>query len=456
MWNFSMCSMAIELNHKIKDTFEILILFEKYKQGIISDLLSFAFELNERIQSSPNRPLYDFNFVEEIAPDEPLTSKYLRKFFIFKDIEGKNIMVYDFAKRFLNKIGFKLYWIDKPQIKKEYRHIDLLIKEEGKYAIIIENKIKGAIFQRNQLGRYIQTLLEEGFKEKQIFIVILPKEKYDIDNIRKSVWNVPTDWQIPNGMRVCGIDNHYDCWCDRDDYLEIRDTSHCAKCDRNLKERFHVHTLILHKEFGEWLISVESVINHKEIGLRSALLQFGDYLKKLYKTENNYLLQMEIKKFLREQLDIKINKDSWLKVNDTLKDLDVLSKNILNLKKDLSSQLIDKWHLELKEKWPDMEYKKHISFGLNLKNEVWLGCYFKAEGEGIDMGDDGQPFWGFKNLSSDSSKFEKQKEMVEKILERADMGGKISGNWIRWNNTLSGAERCNDLFQVAKDLDYLL
>ncbi len=51
--------------------------------------------------------------------------------------------------------------------------IDLLIKEDGKYAIIVENKINEAADQDNQIARYIKHLMSIGFKQSQIFVLYM-------------------------------------------------------------------------------------------------------------------------------------------------------------------------------------------------------------------------------------------------------------------------------------------
>lgn len=428
--------------------------FEGFQKKIYTNLLMLCDKLKNKISTSQYRPIYRLNFIEQIDPDEPQTSFYLRELFNFKDREGSNTILKLFALKFLVPIGFDINKIKIPLIKKEHKHLDLLIKEDGKYAVIIENKLKGAVSQRNQLARYVETLQEEGFDKDNIFIVILPNENISLDSIRKSVWRAPLDWKRPNDLRKCACDK-YDCWCDRNNYNEICDIQHCSKCNIEILNDFRNHSVIIHKELADWFIDLEKEIEPREINLRSALLQLGFYLKLLYRTNNNSLLNMEIARFLREQLSVEVNKDSWLKINETLKDLDVLYKNLQNLKIELSSELIDKWYFELIDKWPTLDYKPHISFGLYLKNDIWCGCYFKASGEGMDTGDNWEPFWGFKSLALDNAIQLEQKEMINKILETANMHGKDGGFWIKWDNTLSGSERCDLLFQAALDLGYI-
>ena len=134
----------------------------------------------------------------------PVTSKILERILSYNNSDGY-VVLHSFCHQFLEVSGFDCNNISEPEIIAERNgHIDIRITEEGKYAIIIENKLKGADFQRNQLARYIKTIKEEGFKNEQIYIVILPQYK-DI-RIRPSVWRLPPDYKtVTNANRKCGI-----------------------------------------------------------------------------------------------------------------------------------------------------------------------------------------------------------------------------------------------------------
>jgi glutathione peroxidase-family protein len=73
-------------------------------------------------------------------------------------------------------------------------YIDLLIErdcENGKFAIIIENKINWAKDQWKQLQRYVESVINRGFGAKQIYVLYLPLTSYknpdpnDLDTIKK-------------------------------------------------------------------------------------------------------------------------------------------------------------------------------------------------------------------------------------------------------------------------------
>lgn len=62
---------------------------------------------------------------------------------------------------------------DSPGITTEEDYIDMLIQEGGKYAVIVENKVCGAVDQDRQLGRYINDCVGLGYKEHQIYVLYI-------------------------------------------------------------------------------------------------------------------------------------------------------------------------------------------------------------------------------------------------------------------------------------------
>lgn len=74
-------------------------------------------------------------------------------------LEGKKIVLENFINTFIKSAINVDINFDNAKIVEEENDIDILIKTDT-IAIIIENKIKGANFQRNQLARYIKKLLK--------------------------------------------------------------------------------------------------------------------------------------------------------------------------------------------------------------------------------------------------------------------------------------------------------
>lgn len=143
-------------------------------------LLNLAKEISEIINR--NR-VYNANIITELHANENAHSRILRMFLQYDDgkkeypILRKFLEIPKVKKIFGNK-GFK-----NPVFSNEQERIDVLIEEPRSFAIIIENKIKGASDQERQLERYIERV--EGHSHS-----ISPDNIYAVyltDNGEKSV-----------------------------------------------------------------------------------------------------------------------------------------------------------------------------------------------------------------------------------------------------------------------------
>ena len=342
-----------------------------------SQTLKYTLKLSEQLQEceekSPNKPPFAINFLEHSKTRETFTSWIIRHIFAYT-YNGHHPFFKSFASTFLQDIGFKMEWIDAPLIDKdhEYKNIDILVRDK-RYAIIIENKLKGAPFQPNQLARYIAKMSNEGFSYEQIFVVVLPGIKCSNENLPASAWNLPKDWMSPDSKRKCRIAQN-SCWCDSENYQPERHCSHC----RPLKETFHNRTLFIHKEFSEWLYSC--VVNNtldlpqeelcKQYVLTSAVLQFIDYLNSLYQTRENNKYKMDIQNFLSEQMklgEVAINEQLSL-LEDKKKDVEDLGKRLdelYNTKlKEYINKMCERYHIHVK--YDDNNYRYfHYDFNFD-------------------------------------------------------------------------------------------
>ena len=92
-----------------------------------------------------------------------------------------------------------------------------------------------------------------------------------------------------------------------------------------------------------------------------------------------------------------------------------------------------------------MKREVQKSFGIKIKG-VWVGCWCGSD-------NNGEPYWGFycENHATDE-----QKAMVDEILSECDIHpSKSTANFIAWNSTRKGAERCKAFYNAAKKLGYL-
>jgi len=122
---------------------------------------------------------YRFNVLIDANPLEPDVSRILAGFFMQKT-KGDYRVLKSFVKTFWgNELAAMITnptIITEETVKGDYR-IDILIYEEDKYAIILENKIWDAPDQPHQLANYIDAMLSSkyGFSKEQVYIAYLPK-----------------------------------------------------------------------------------------------------------------------------------------------------------------------------------------------------------------------------------------------------------------------------------------
>lgn len=133
-------------------------------------LLNLAKEISEIINR--NR-VYNANIITELHANENAHSRILRMFLQYDDgkkeypILRKFLEIPKVKKIFGNK-GFK-----NPVFSNEQERIDVLIEEPGSFAVIVENKIKGATDQERQLERYIESVNGHDVPYDNIYAIYL-------------------------------------------------------------------------------------------------------------------------------------------------------------------------------------------------------------------------------------------------------------------------------------------
>lgn len=148
--------------------------FENKKET--ESYLYLADEVGKLISESENKPLYDINLLDLFNVTEPMTSTIISLILKYK-ISGDYVLCRSFIKTFLEPREFRMEWFETPLITAEKDRLDVCIQEPDKYAIIIENKLKGAEFQRNQIARYIEKMRKRdtmmiGFSSLYYLIVL--------------------------------------------------------------------------------------------------------------------------------------------------------------------------------------------------------------------------------------------------------------------------------------------
>ncbi len=417
------------------------------KELATKQLLLIATDCEKLKSKSENKPLYQLNLLDILHTEEPHTSKILASILNYSE-NGKFLILESFIDKFLSLAGLDKSSVVNPIITAEKSHVDVRILD-NKYAIIIENKLMNAPFQRNQLGRYIKHTKDKGYGDDKIFLVILPQYFNPdlINSIRASAWKCPSDGlQSSNENRTCAHLDKYKCRCDDDNYIfDSSEIAYCRECI-DFRPIFYNRTVVIHSQLSDWLYEIEQIIDSTQIVLKSAISQFADFIKGLYNIRINNKLLMDIQKLIKETMfpEDATALTKWDILYEKAEDLNTIQSAITAMRLQLSKDLIDEWYHELKPEFELLQREVQKSFGINIKG-VWVGCW---SGEN----NNGSPYWGFycKNKGS------KEEEMVRKILEECDIkSDNSSPNFISWDSTRHGAEKCRMFYNAAKKLGYL-
>ena len=425
--------------------FDALCLLDEYEDAVTAGydrLLKLAGELRAFVGESVYKPAYNGGLLDVIGgAGETLMSRIIANILGYADSGGRLVWLESFVKRF---VGERLV-LKRPVITVETDRMDVAVKDAG-FAIVIENKLRNAVYQRNQPARYVARLKERyGYDEKDIYFVVLPQ--LADAQARVSAWRLPPDWYKNNADRMCRVGAH-ECWCDdRLRRLDADEAAWCAGCDRALGDRLKPHRVTLHDEFAEWLVSEGDALPAEQWPLRSCMQQFAYYLKGLYFTRNDMRMSMAINDFLRERmLSGGCADENWRAIDDAIGDLDQLRSALNNLRMTVAKEYVGEWAKEL-----DVSLHvdgKIVSFGLNIKG-VWVGCW-----AGDNREYNYQPYWGFfcHTVPTDE-----QYEMVRKIVARCEKEIEVGRNrgFMCWDNTLHGAHRCREFYQAARQMGYL-
>ena len=146
---------------------------------------------------------YPINIIDELPANENAHSRILGMLLRHKELDGGgNMILKSFIDYIIDKNNDKRDFngikekIKNPQITVEQSRIDMWIRERGKYAIIIENKVYNAIDQDRQIERYIDITKEDGYKEENIYVLYMPPT-YEKEPEERS-WGVYKESEIRN------------------------------------------------------------------------------------------------------------------------------------------------------------------------------------------------------------------------------------------------------------------
>ena len=415
-------------------------------------VLKFCNNVNSKILKSYKehniQSIYEVNVLDYNGLIEVQTSDLIKLVFSYEK-DGSYPIWKSFVNNFFSKELAES--IKRPVFTSEQQHIDVCVKEKGKYVFIIENKLKDADFQRNQLGRYIKKMQLEKYDPEKIYLIIIPGhiDNNYIERIRKSAWKAPADWKETNSKRKCSLSDSSDknaCRCDSKNWSSDEWCKKCSDC-KELLENLEKQIKIIDVQFPEWIIEIindQSCIPQEEYLLRSAMLQFAHYIKGIYQIRLN-------KKQIMENINVLINElklnpenpeESYRIVKKTLGDINKLQESMSNLLVMLKIRI---WQKEIENLFPDARVDSNEeSFGILIKD---IYC-------GIWIGSKGDPYWGFYQ---DANKIKSQEanNIVNNIIKKTSYKSKGTGKgFLAWDYTEKGIEIINNFLIAAEELGY--
>ncbi|OAV74916.1 hypothetical protein Barb7_01524 [Bacteroidales bacterium Barb7] len=313
----------------------------------INDLLK---PFMDKYETKKNKLPYHINLLDLFNVNENTHSRILHKLLQQKSPTGEFEILKSFVQYLSTKKEAFKFEVNNPEITVEKNRIDLLIREQNKYALIIENKINYAADQSNQLARYIDKVKNNyGFVDTQIYILYL----------------------TPDGTKI--PENH--TWeLDGTSYKEI------------FKDRFI--NLSFRNDILHWL--KESVMPNcrvKDKFLYSALEQYTDYLDGKFSLRSiNNKMNKELQNFIRKELGMKDDspEENYSIILKKKEELENVINQVTSLKEVIEKECWSKWAEQLKYKYPgrvvkdsDSENYPYIDITFKVKDIIFCATIAK-------------------------------------------------------------------------------
>lgn len=296
--------------------------------------------------------------------------------------------------------------VDKPKITAEKHRIDGLIQEEEKYAIIIENKVCGAVEQEGQLGRYIDKCRELEYPQSRIYILYL----FDRPG------NDPSPQTWGKEYKAEDFGGRYLVLSYKDDiipWLKI----FLAECEAT---------------------------DEKTQVLREGVAQYLDYLRLLFKIDRYTTMKSELTRFIEDELKLDdlflcSPQETIAFLKDKLKSIDDLGGEVERL---LKYYRIKAWGKDTEQRYSSAKVfidaevgKSYHKFGIHYQLEgapfVALAEYYIEESY-VSVGLGCHQGASEKRLSNLEEVFKyapKKGDKTAKGWKASDLGSKL---WYGW------------------------
>ncbi|MCL2074108.1 MAG: PD-(D/E)XK nuclease family protein [Marinilabiliaceae bacterium] len=295
---------------------------------VAPEILLLIQSLANRYREEEEKYSYQINLIDILGgANENAHSRILLHFLQQKTGAGKFEVLESLIRYIQEK--YNSFWnilVETPDFEYQKKNIDLRVSEARKYSIILENKVHNAPEMDEQLGRYIENTLDDGFNEDQIYIIYLS----------------PTFDMTPSNQTWGG-------------YKE------------SFKERFV--NFSFRDDVLPWLNDwVLPNVNQKDTLLSSALVQYIDLLNGMFNLRNNKKY-MELHEFLKNEWGLK-DDDPQNNIAELLKKQTEINNLFETLKNSFEKELFQIWVTKIKEICPDCQQLEPTKMALELKIPV--------------------------------------------------------------------------------------
>ena len=282
----------------------------------ISDLLLLSKEVDNILREEKPKLLFHLNLLMSAIEGRMKETAHSR--FLWELLRLPKILE-SFAKRFFPD-SFSISEKYQLNIPDKFR-IDISLQTETDF-FIFENKVNDAPEQCGQIYRYVQHALNEGYREDHIHVLYLNSVTHD----------APSKYSLTKD----------------------------GEEKESIPEKVHVNIISYKVEIVSWLQEIDREIPNEEIYLKSAILQYLDYLKEKFQISNRY---DNMKNRIKQQINDKLfNEDMGLLehlqvIEDTMSQLETLKSYLDELEWSDKAIRFQEWFEQLVKVYPIEMYK---------------------------------------------------------------------------------------------------
>lgn len=402
------------IENKFIEIFKLNNSYQNWKKSNVKTKLSYSINLLDKFSvvydNEINKLPYRLNLLDDLSTNENAHSKFLIRLL---QHQPALINFLTFINNKSENFTFDVSIVKKPILTYEKLRIDGLIKENNKYAIIIENKIHNAVEQEHQIGRYINKCKSIGFSVEQIFVIYLTRTEKDSHS--EQTWG--TDYSLAN-----------------------------------FNKRYS--KLSYKSKILPWLESYLVTLSPKEELIKSAVVQYIDHLKHFFNKKEIYSkMNTELQNFLTAELNLNTdNAENIEVVERKINEISNLKEQLEELARVSKKKLFEDWKKNLDERF---EFNEKEKFNQSKDSFIKTGVILEYKGKKFSVLIEHNykaTYFGFGRHFA-SEKFEPEiKEFLETIIESENL--KVEEPWwYGWKYTSfnDGYLELENLIQIVKE-----